>query len=157
MKIVEAKPSEAEQIVEELWLPLAREMEEVSDYNELENDLDLSESVEHKKEKIESEDGHIFIAKEDKEMAGYISLTVKESAPVFSRGDKLKISELFIKEEYRRKGYASELIRKADKVFQNKNCSTIELEVNKKNESAKELYEKNGFEVERFRMIKEED
>lgn len=157
MKVVEAQPSDAEQIVEELWLPLAKEMEKVSDYNELEEDLDLSESIEHKKEKIKSDDGHVFVTKKDNELAGYISLTVKESAPVFSRDDKLKISELFIKEKYRRNGYASELIKKADKVFQDKNCSTIELEVNKKNESAQELYKENGFEVERFRMIKEED
>lgn len=157
MKVVEAKPSDAEQIVEKLWLPLAKEMEKVSDYNELEKDLDLSESVEHKKEKIESEDGHIFIARKEDELAGYISLTVKESAPVFSRDDKLKISELFIKEEYRRNGYASQLIEEADKIFNQNNFSTIELEVNKKNESARELYEENGFEVERFRMVKEKD
>lgn len=157
MQVVQAELSEAEEIVKELWLPLAREMEKISDYNELRDDLDITKVVEHKKEKIEDEEGYIFLAKEDDEFVAYISIRIKESVPVFSRGKKLKISELFVKKEYRRKGYASKLLDRAEELFQDTDCSTMELDVNIKNKSAKELYEKKRFDIERYRMVKRKD
>lgn len=154
MEIREAEPSEAEEIVGELWLPLAREMEQVSDYNQLKDDFELQETIEHKRDKLESGDSYFYIAEESREKAGFISATVKDSVPVFTRGPKLKINEIFVKEGFRRKGIASKLMDKAVEVAEKENVDTIELEVNVRNESAKELYRQHGFKVEREKLVR---
>ncbi|MFB6099633.1 MAG: GNAT family N-acetyltransferase [Candidatus Nanohalobium sp.] len=154
MEIREAESSEAGKIVEELWLPLAQEMEEVSDYNQLKEGLGLQETIEHKREKLQSNDSYFYIAEESGKKAGFISATVKDSPPIFKRGPKLKINEIFVKEDFRRKGIASELMDRIDEVAESGSVDTIELEVNVRNDSAKELYRKHGFKVEREKMVK---
>ena len=154
MEIREAKPSEAEEITRELWLPLAREMEEVSEYNELKEDLDIQNSIEHKRSKIESEDGFFFVAVEEDNLTGFISATVEESVPIFSRGDKMTINELFVEKESRRKGFASELIDKIEEIAAEQDVETVELSLDVENEAARGIYEKHGFEVKRQRMVK---
>ncbi len=155
MKVREAKPSEAKNLVEELWLPLAREMEEVSEYNQLEEDLDIQETIEHKREKLGSGDTYFYIAEESDQKAGFISASLKDSIPVFSRGTKLKLNEIFVKKDFRRKGIASTLMNEIEEVANREDCETIELDVNVANQSAQELYRERGFDTERKKMIKE--
>jgi len=153
MQIREAKKPEAERITRQLWLPLAREMEETSSYNELKDNLDIGSCIEHKREGIREEGEYVFIA-EDRELLGFVSATIKETPPVFTRGDKMKINELYVKPEARRKGIASKLLEKAEKTAEKENCDTVELYVNVRKQKAKQAYMKNGFETERERMIK---
>ena len=54
----------------------------------------------------------------------------------------LDIMNLFVNEEYRRKGIATELM---NKMIQEENYSRIMLEVNENNDSAIRLYNKLGF------------
>ena len=154
MRIREAKKPEAEKIVRELWLPLAREMEQVSEYNELKEDLVLEDSIEHKRNGIREEGEHMFVA-DDGELLGFISATRKETPPVFKRGDKLKVNELYVKPEARKQGIASKLLEKINEIAgKNDEIDTVELEVDVENTAAKKLYRKNGFEAERNRMVK---
>lgn len=155
MKIREAEPDETEEIVRELWLPLAREMEEVSQYNQLKENLEIQEVIEYKKGKIEEDEGFFFLAEEKGELLGFIAGEVKESAPIFSRGEKLKVNELFVKEKFRRNGVATLLLEDLERKATIRGCSTLELDVNKKNKSAQELYKSKGFRTERKRMVKE--
>ena len=154
MDIRPAEPSEAEKIVRELWLPLAQEMETVSDYNRLEDDLDLQATIEHKKDKIGSEKAYMFVAEDGDELMGFISATLEESIPIFARGDKLKINEMYVRPEHRRKGLASEMMDRIEKVAENTDVETLELSVDVENNSAQELYRAHGFETGRKRMVK---
>jgi ribosomal protein S18 acetylase RimI-like enzyme len=155
MNIRQARPEESEEISRELWLPLAREMEDVSDYNRLREDFDIKEVVDHKREKITEEEGFFFVAEEGDQLIGFVTGEVKESVPVFSRGEKLKINELFVKERFRRNGVASMMLGKLERKARKRGCSTVELDVNKENRSAQELYRSKGFDTERKRMVKE--
>jgi ribosomal protein S18 acetylase RimI-like enzyme len=155
MNIRQARPEESEEISRELWLPLAREMEDVSDYNRLREDFDIQEVVDHKREKITEEEGFFFVAEEGDQLIGFVTGEVKESVPVFSRGEKLKINELFVKERFRRNGVASMMLEKLERKARKRGCSTVELDVNKENRSAQELYRSKGFDTERKRMVKE--
>ena len=154
MEIRSVSSSEAEKIVKELWLPLAQEMESISDYNRLEEDLDLESTIEHKKDDIQSENSYMFVAEDSEDMIGFISATVEESIPIFSRGDKLKINEVYVLPEYRRKGVASELMDRIEELAEDRKVETVELSVDVENDSAQELYRKHGFEAGRKRMIK---
>ena len=154
MNIRPAEPSEAEKVVRELWLPLAREMEDISDYNRLEEDLDLEASIEHKKDKIASENAYMFVAEDGDELTGFISATVEESIPIFSRGAKLTINEMYVDPEHRRKGLASDMMGRIEEVAEDGDVETLELSVDVENDSAQELYRAHGFETGRKRMIK---
>jgi ribosomal protein S18 acetylase RimI-like enzyme len=154
MEIREGQVDEAEKITEELWLPPAQEMEQISDYCNLKEDLNLDKVTEEKKDKISSEDGNIFVAELEDEYIGLVEFEIKESGQIFSRGKKLKINEIFVKEDYRENGIASALMDKTEEVANKNYCSTVELDVNKRNETAREFYESCGFEIERMRMIK---
>ena len=154
MRIREAKKPEAGKITRELWLPLAREMGEVSEYNELKEELNLEDSIEHKKNGIREEGEHTFVADKG-ELLGFISATRKETPPVFKRGDKLKVNELYVKPEARKQGIASKLLEKINEIAEKDDeIDTVELEVNVENTAANKLYTKNGFEAERNRMVK---
>lgn len=154
MNIREAREKEAEKITKELWLPLAKEMENVSSYNELENDLNIQDVINHKEKKIASDNSWIFLAENDEQLSGLISITAKESPPIFTRGKKLKIGELFVKKQYRRSGTASKLMNKAEEIAKENSCDRVELNVNIRNKSAKEFYENQGFETEKKKMVK---
>ena len=154
MEIREARPEEAEEIIRELWLPLAQEMEEVSEYNELKEDLNIENSVEHKKDEIESEDDFVFVAAEEDELIGVISATLEESVPIFSRGDKMTINDLFVEKDSRRSGVASKLIEKIEEIAEQQDVETIELSLDVENDAARLIYEEHGFEAKRQRMVK---
>ncbi|WEL23653.1 GNAT family N-acetyltransferase [Candidatus Nanohalovita haloferacivicina] len=154
MKIRPAKASEAKQIVEELWLPLAREMEETAEINELSDNLDKDDLVEWREDKIESNDPTLVAEHED-ELIGLITATEDSPAPIFSRGDYLKINDIYIKPDYRRKGYATQLLDRIEEEARERGFESVELEVDTANNSAKELYRNEGFETRRERMIKE--
>lgn len=154
MELRSAESSEAAKIVRELWLSLAREMENVSDYNRLEDNLDLESTIEHKKDTIRSENSYMFVAEEGEEMIGFISAKIEESIPIFARGDKLKIDEMYVRPEFRREGVASELMDRVEETAEDKDVETLELSVDVENDSAQELYRNHGFEAGRKRMIK---
>ena len=154
MNIRPAEPSEVEEISRELWLPLAQEMEEVSNYNQLKEGLNLEATIEHKQEAVESDEKYLFVAENDGKLIGFISATVEESVPIFSRGDKLKINEMYVRPENRREGLASRLMERIEEVADDKEVETIELSVDVENKSAQELYRKHGFETSRKRMVK---
>lgn len=59
--------------------------------------------------------------------------------------DEMQIKDLHIKEFYRQKGYASELLTSLFKFAQENNLPKIYLEVRLSNKAAISLYEKNGF------------
>jgi len=113
----------------------------------------LSSVIQLTKENITSEDSFVILAEAVEEI-GFISATIEESPPVFSRGDRLKINEIYVTPEYRRQGVASKLISKIRRLTEYKDVETIELNVNIRNESAQELYQNLGFKTEKKRMIK---
>jgi len=153
MRIREAKKPEAERITRQLWLPLAREMEDKSEYNLLKEDLDLQQSIEHRRNGIREEGQYTFISEGD-ELLGFISATVKESPPIFQRKDKMKINELYVRPEARRRGIAKQLVDEVVEKADKEDCSTVELEVDTPNTEAKDFYRSQDFEVVRERFCR---
>ncbi len=61
--------------------------------------------------------------------------------------ERAELDYIFVKEESRKKGIASELIENMLDDCRNKKVETIDLEVNSLNEKAIKLYQKFGFKV----------
>ena len=76
-------------------------------------------------------DGDIFV--------GYLNYWL-----IFDRGE---INKICIRKDYRRKGYAKELLDIAFKDFEENECLSVSLEVRVSNESAQKLYESYGFQT----------
>ena len=61
--------------------------------------------------------------------------------------ERAEIVDIIIDAEYRKKGYGNKLLNNAINKIEESNCHNISLEVNCNNESAINLYKKNGFQI----------
>lgn len=78
----------------------------------------------------------IFGIFDNDELVGFISLGMS---------DVVDVETIYVKEEYRRKGFALQLLNQAEKVAREILAESIMLEVRQSNFSAIKLYEKAGF------------
>lgn len=155
MKIFEASVSDAEYLVDRLWIPLAREMEEMSDFNELSNEDVRDNAVDYFMDRLSDSEHTVFIAEVEGEAAGFVALELKMSREFFNRGLYLHIHELFVGDEFRRQGVASKLLERSEEFCLEEGGEMIQLSVNVRNDAARELYRQKGYDEERVKMVKE--
>lgn len=157
MDIVEADVSDAERLVDDLWIPLAREMEEVSEFNRLADNGVRSDAVKYFTDRLRKDEHVFLIALINEEYAGFVSIEERSARPVFERDKYGHIHELFVAKDFRRKGVATALLDAVEDLCRNKDFDMIRLSVNVRNDSAQELYRKNDFYSERKMMVKDLD
>ncbi len=95
------------------------------------------------------------VSENKKALTGFGTITTKEGSEIFSTGKYAKLNEIFVKEDFRRKGIASDLLNRLFEHAKKVNCEHVELNVNVENESGKRLYENEGFESEKIKMVRE--
>lgn len=76
---------------------------------------------------------------------GWISLIYMPKVGKYNGHGHVYIDELWIEPNYRRNGYAKELMMQADALVEEKDASGIRLYVNIENQNAYELYQRCGF------------
>lgn len=147
-------------LVEDLWLPFAREMEPIAERNALADDVDLvAAGVEHRRDRLDDDEAVTWVAVaeggtgDDGRLVGYIAASVASSAPVFAAGDRLHVGELYVREPHRGEGVAGDLLDRVDAAAAARGCERVTLDVDVGNERAKAFYEKLGFSVARHRMV----
>jgi len=155
MNLRKASIEDAEEIVLELWLPLAREMEDISDYNELADELNKEELIDYRKNKLKEGNSVTVVSEDEESLTGFATISTKERSEIFSRGKYAKVNEIFVKENFRRKGIASDLLNRLFEHAKELNCEQVELNVNVENEPGKRLYENEGFESEKIKMVRD--
>lgn len=81
-----------------------------------------------------------FIAKSQNEIVGYIWFGQQDE-------DRTKgfIGELFVRNNFRKRGIAKVLLQEAQKWIENKKCSEIEIDVHQTDTDTMKLYESFGF------------
>ena len=89
------------------------------------------------REELKNEAAHFFVAKRCGECAGYIGLHIA--------ADEAYIANLAVSPNLRRRGIATELLKKAENCCREKGCAFLSLEVRRSNAPAIALYEKEGF------------
>lgn len=80
---------------------------------------------------------YFLLESDEQEIIGYLSFSLLY--------DKAEVNYIFIKEEYRKKGYAFNLMNELIEYCKDKNVENITLEVSKENSGALILYTKCGF------------
>ena len=91
------------------------------------------------RKRIESNGIFLFKAAEGKTIQGFIEVELLE-------GNLARINGLTVKEEFRNRGVAKELLDYAIAFLKEKNVGRVLLLVKEKNEAAKKLYSEAGFE-----------
>lgn len=76
---------------------------------------------------------------------GWISLIYMPKVGKFNGHGHIYVDELWVEPSYRKKGYAKELMKKADEIKHALSATGIRLYVNTNNPNAQRLYEKCGF------------
>ncbi|MDB2259621.1 GNAT family N-acetyltransferase [Halorubrum ezzemoulense] len=146
-------------LVEDLWLPFARKMARLADRNALADDVDLvAAGVEHRRDKLDDDEAVTWVAVADGEtgddarLVGYAAASPESSAPVFAVGDRLHVSELYVRPPRRGEGIGRRLLDRARGAAADRGCERVTLDVDVENESARGFYEECGFESARIRM-----
>lgn len=147
------RADEIETLVDDLWLPFAREMAELDDYNALQSDV-REQAVAYRRERFEDDDVVTYVALEGAAIVGYASATHESSPPAFSRGDRLSVEEVYVRPSHRRQGVASELLDAVEDWGDDRGCSHAVLSVNARNDAAQAVYEERGYGVRRYKMTK---
>lgn len=155
MNLRKASIEDAEEIVLELWLPLAREMEDISGYNELADELNKKELIDYRKNKLKEDNSVTVVSENEEALTGFATISTKDRSEIFSRGKYAKVNEIFVKENFRRKGIASDLLNRLFELAKKLNCEQVELNVNVENEPGMRLYENKGFESEKIKMVRD--
>lgn len=86
---------------------------------------------------------HFFVKRIDGVIVGYACIRIMY--------EESQICNICVSPEYRRQGFASELLRVVREFSAEQGCERCELEVNVSNEPAVELYKKCGYNVEGIR------
>jgi GNAT superfamily N-acetyltransferase len=154
VEIRRLREADVRPLVEELWLPFAREMEPVAERNRLADDLDLvAAGVEHRADRLDDDEAATWVALDGGDLVGYAAASVESSAPVFAAGDRLHVGELYVREPYRGEGVAGNLLDRVEETAAARGCERVTLDVDVGNERARAFYEKRGFAVARHRMV----
>ncbi|QAU12714.1 GNAT family N-acetyltransferase [Halorubrum sp. BOL3-1] len=153
MKVRELRRDDVRPLVEDLWLPFAREMESVAPRNRLAEDVDLvAAGINYREDRLDDPDAATWVAVDDGELVGHAAASVESSAPVFAAGDRLHLGELYVCEPYRGEGVADELLDRVVAAAAERECDRVTLNVDRGNDRAHAFYEKSGFEPRRTRM-----
>ena len=144
--------SEVARLVEELWLPFAREMADLDGYNELVDERTAREhGLRYRHEGLADEDTRIWVA-EHEGWVGYVRASVSAPPPVFDRGPTLQVGELYVIPGARGEGVADELLDRAADWGAERDCERVGLSVNAGNDRARSFYERRGFESRRLKL-----
>lgn len=91
---------------------------------------------------------YIFVAKEENEILGYVSIYISERQnPIMRYRKILDIDALGVDEKYRGRGIGTKLLEYIKELAKKENCTDLHLTVNEENAGAIKLYETFGFRV----------
>lgn len=161
MAVRRLREDDVPELVEDVWHPFAREMAELDSYNDLVprydelSDEARAEAVAYRREQYRDDDQAIFVADCDGEIAGYVHVKNKKTPKVFARDAEANISEVYVAPDYRGNGIAGDLMDRAEKWADERDCEYVILSVNADNGTARRVYESRGYETRRHKMDKQ--
>jgi GNAT superfamily N-acetyltransferase len=154
MDIRRLAESDLPAFVDDCYLPFAREMAEMDEYNALVDEKRVRESnVAYRRDQLAKSDTRIWVAEgESGALAGYVCASVKDSPPIFARGATLSVAELYVRPEHRGEGVAGDLLDRAAAWGEERGCERLGLSVNAGNDRARAFYENRGLSVRRLKL-----
>jgi GNAT superfamily N-acetyltransferase len=154
MELRRLDDSDLPAFVDDCYLPFAREMATMDDYNRLaEEGRVREENLAYRREQLSDPDTRIWVAEsEDGALVGYTCASVEASPPIFTRGATLSLAELYVVPDRRGEGVADALFDKAAGWGRERDCERLGLSVNAENERARAFYERRGLDLRRLKL-----
>lgn len=94
---------------------------------------------------LQTPESEFYFLYEDNELAGYMKLNFGEAQSEHIGEQALEVERIYIRTNFKRRGFGRLMIEKAMNVAKEKGCSTIWLGVWEQNFAAQAFYEKMGF------------
>ncbi|KZN22751.1 hypothetical protein A4G99_18690 [Haladaptatus sp. R4] len=153
MRIRRLRAGELVRFVDDLWVPFAREMAEMDDFDTLADHGVRANVFSYVKDRFSDASIATFVADDDG-LIGYVSVEKRDSPPVFARGPRGYIDGLFVRRSHRRHGIATALLSRAESWARRQGCEFISLDVHAENRVAQSLYRRDDYVTKRHRMTK---
>lgn len=159
-----AEEAAVRRYVEELWLPYHRDLEAAVADHELADGVDLvAEELPFRLDRLADDGYELYVAVEDAtadadlaagdgDLAGFVATELDESPSVFDRPDRLVVGDIYVEASRRGTGLAERLLDRAAERARDAGCAELALDADVDNDRALAFYEKQGFEVRRYRM-----
>lgn len=153
IKVIEAKKIDIPEIVE-VWKEFMDFHKERDPFFSRREDghINFKKFIE---ESIESDDVQVLVAFEDNKIIGYYRSSISKYPPVFEQSTYGFISDVAVKDGYRRKGIGEKFLMEIKKWFSGKGITRVELYVSSKNEVASSFWKKHGFKAFKHAMYLE--
>lgn len=144
-RIEVADSSVLAQIID-LWTELMEFHQEFEPHYRVKGDAQL-EFQAYLYESMESDESMVLVAMDGEETVGYSISRIAEHPPVFEIETFGLIVEIYVKEEYRRRGLASSMLDEIVRRFDSRGIGRLELHIAAGNEAALAFWESQGFRV----------
>ncbi|KAB1198343.1 MULTISPECIES: GNAT family N-acetyltransferase [Haloferax] len=145
--------SDVTALIDDLWLPFAREMGAIDDYDALAEDVDArTEAIDYRRAQLTDDDVQTFVAVDDEGLVGYTTVSYSEAPPVFARDAAAKVKDLYVAPKARGAGLGTSLLERAHEWGRERGCTRVSLSVHARNDAARSCYDSMGYETRYVKM-----
>lgn len=95
---------------------------------------------------IDKKEGQIIIAEDGDEIVGCIMAVLPKDNLIYAARPRGRVSDIYVKPDYRKKGIATELVNRALEFLKSKGAVAVEVNAPKGAKGLVELWEKAGLE-----------
>lgn len=153
VRISECSAEEADDSVKALWLGLAREMFEIEHFT-VPSEINGSVWVKLVREGLTSGKNFLLVAKNKNKLVGFAYASIFRDYPFVVSELVGAINDVYVSPEYRGKGIGKKLLAECLSKLKAKGVNSVRVTVLTESKAANKLYEKSGFKVSKYGMIK---
>ena len=153
IKIYECEAEDVDDSIKELWLNLAREMFEIERLT-VPSEANANKWVRFIREGLKSRRCVLLVVKSEGRVVGFASGTIHWDFPLEVSQLVGKLDDLYVLPEFRRRGVGKKLVVECLNKMKAAGVKAIRLQVLKDKKAAVKLYEKLGFKIYNYGMIK---
>ncbi|MFP9062230.1 GNAT family N-acetyltransferase [Natrialbaceae archaeon A-chndr2] len=147
------RPTEIENVVNELWQPFAADMESRNERFELADNATKA-MINNFRNGIRQDGVFILVAEVDNEVIGYLLFEIRDTPPIFKRERDCALDQLYVKPEHRGKSIGQALIDRAILIGKEKGAETVVLTIDAENEGALKFFDNLGYDIWRHHLYK---
>jgi GNAT superfamily N-acetyltransferase len=155
MEIRDATADDARLLATEFWYPLAKQMEQYSDLNEL-RDGAAEQAVDGFERLLACDDHRVFLLEtegDEPEPVAFASVELGEH-PSRERGAYLTIVDLYVKDGHRGRGHGTALLEHAEALADREDCDVLKVSAEWGNDPAREFYRERDYEPKQVTFTK---
>jgi len=137
------KPSEAHEVVQ-LWRRLAQDMSGLGGTH-IVDDESLRRFHEFLEGLRKEDENQVLVSEINARIVGFLTFMKQAGSPLRSKYSRATIEDLYVDEDYRRTGIATELLERCLEYLRSRAVEEVRVNVLANNTTARNLYRKLGF------------